>query len=66
MNDREKLAAVAALGCVDAEDVNNHLAIMLQSNKRMDSTGFTMDGPEDFDDTELEYLYEELRYEIEE
>ena len=65
MDNREKLAAVAALGCVDAEDVNEHLALMIQSNLERDNSGFIVEGPEDFDESELEYLYAELRHELE-
>lgn len=66
MDNREKLAAVAALGCVDVEDLNEHLALMIESNLERDTSGFIVEGPEDFDQTEITYLYEELRHELEE
>lgn len=64
MNNREKLAAVAALGCVDAEDVNNHLNSIVQADVERDSSNYIIEGPKDFDETELEYLYKELRQEL--
>jgi len=66
MDERQKLAAVAALGCVEAEDINEHVSIMLQTNEILDNPSFSITGPTDFDDTEIEYIYQELRQELEE
>lgn len=64
MNDREKLAAVAALGVVNLTDMNDHLKLVLETYSDSDSSSLNVDDVSNFSEKELENIYEELRSDI--
>lgn len=61
MNDREKLAAVAAIGVARPTDMNNHLNLMLETYSISDNSSLDVDDVSDFSEDELDNIYAELR-----
>jgi hypothetical protein len=66
MNSREQLAAVAALGRVDAEEMNEHLSVMLQAYDETDGADLDIDDLTEFSDIEVQTTYRDLRSDLEE
>lgn len=64
MNDREKLAAVAALGVARLNDMNKHLKLMLETYAASDNSNLDVDDVTDFTEQEIDSVYEELRSDI--
>lgn len=64
MNDREKLAAVAALGVARPIDMNNHLQLMVETYSASDNSSLDVDDVANFTEKELDSIYEELRSDI--
>lgn len=64
MNDREKLAAVAAMGTASIDEMNFHLERMVESYEESDETNLNLDDTSDFTEQELENVYMGLRSDI--